>query len=72
MRAPHRVLGVRHRRAQLIAFFGRELAAHLVDHVGQAGRARDRRDLVGIHRFDRVDEFVAVHRLDQGLADRSR
>ena len=63
-----RVFGVRHGRAQLSALFMRKAFLNLRHHIWR--QVIDQvSDLVGIERFNRVDEFVAVHRFDQGLTN---
>ena len=64
-----RLLGVGHRRAQLRAFLAGQALPHLVDDVRRQV-VRNGCDLVGLEALDRIDEFLAVHRGDQRLADR--
>ena len=60
----HGVFRVGHGRAQLSTLFVTQALLHLGHHVGR--QVVDKvRDFVGIEGFDGVDEFVAVHRLDQ-------
>ena len=59
---------VRHGRAQLCALFVRKAFLDLRHNVGR--QVVDKvGDLVGIERFDRVDELAAVHCVNQGLTN---
>ena len=62
------ILGIAHGRAQLCALFVREAFLDFGDNVcrqvfNQVG------DFVRIEGFDRVDQLLAIHRLNQGLAN---
>ena len=64
-----RLLGVGHRRAQLLALFGRQAKENVLDDVvRQIGRKVGQ--FVGIERLGGSHQFGALHRLDQRFANR--
>ncbi len=65
----HRVLRIRHGRAQLLALLRRQRLEHVFEYVfGQV--RREIGDLVGVELLGRRDQLLAVHALDQRLAYR--
>ncbi len=62
-----RVLGVRHRRAQLLAFLGRQRLEDVLHHLARE-IGREIGDLVGVELFGRRDQLLLVHVRDQRLA----
>ena len=64
-----RVLGIRHRRAQLLALLDRQRAKHVLhDLARQIGREIG--DFVGVELLGRRDQLVGLHVRDQRFAHR--